>query len=617
MDNFEEQQLPSPEEFLKNEATPFSNKAVRQTLNILANANDGKIIFNFSSRTPSGGVEAVKLGPSKTIINLPNDPKFDDVIAAAKFIPVEPELQDQNLSLLGLSKNLKDSSILLAKNSGFSGSGIDESLEFLYKLGVVIERKVKGEDTPLGIIKRQDLIKREIKPPDGTDPVTYENQLYLFLLGKEVILSENSQDLNLHPDPQHTFYSNLYLRWRQKKNIATDNENTREQFDQVLLRNKQFILGVLTGRVFDSLKDGRGQLSLKEIISTSLERELESRLIAKGAQLLLKDLKMTPNTGDLNSDELQQKLEELYPSGVEHEQLYQVIDQSLQALIEGKNKEKNEEEEPLSLYQKIALIWDIVQSYEHQPTFIPTLAVKDRTMECNLKSWTLGILYKKFLSDEVVVLADSVPGHVVLCIIEREPEGELGKTYIVDTSDNSIYEINDPFVLNPLKKAVNTDPGNVNLNLHIQGGAEKIIGPNHNIGDLDRIIQSNLWLNIGGLEEDVQIKHSCLMKALALNPNNSDAWNNLSICMTDINLERKLLNKALSLCPDSPFAWYNFACTFAEAKTLEDFKPYSVEEILVAWYKVVEKNKNDPDFFTVEQIEIIEDEIKRLKGLLA
>lgn len=612
MDNFEEQQLPSPEEFLKNEATPFSNKAVQQTLNILANANDGKIIFNFSSRTPSGGVEAVKLGPSKTIINLPDDPKFDDVIAAAKFIPVEPELQDQNLSLLGLSKNLKDSSILLAKNSGFSGSGIDESLEFLYKLGVVIERKVKGEDTPLGIIKRQDLIKREIKPPDGTDPVTYENQLYLFLLGKEVILSENSQDLNLHPDPQHTFYSNLYLRWRQKKNIATDNENTREQFDQVLLRNKQFILGVLTGRVFDSLKDGRGQLSLKEIISTSLERELESRLIAKGAQLLLKDLKMTPNTGGLDL-KLQQKLEELYPSGVEHEQLYQVIDQSLQALIEEKNKEKK----PLSLYQRIALIWDIVQSYEHESTFIPTLAVKDRTMECNLKSWTLGILYKEFLGDEVVVLADSVPGHVVLCVIEREPEGELGKTYIVDPSDYEIYEINDPFVLKPLKKAVNTDPGNVNINLHIQGGAEKIIGPNHNIGDLDRIIQSNLWQNIGGLEKDVRIKYSCLMKALALNPNNSDAWNNLSICMTDINLERKLLNKALSLCPDSPFAWYNFACTFAEAKTLEDFKPYSVEEILVAWYKVVEKNKNDPDFFTVEQIEIIEDEIKRLKGLLA
>lgn len=610
MDNFGEQQLPSPEEFLKNEATPFSNKAVRQTLNILANANDGRIIFNFSSRTPSGGVEAVRLGSSRTIINLPDDPKFDDVIAAAKFIPVEPELQDQNLSLLGLSKSLKDSSILLAKNSGFWGSGIDESLEFLYKLGVVIERKVKGEDTPLGIIKRQDLIKREIKPPDGIDPVTYENQLYLFLLGKEVILSENSQDLNLHADPQHTFYSNLYLRWRQKNNIATDNENTREQFDQVLLRNKQFILGVLTGWVFDSLKKGRGRLSLKEIISTSVERELESRLIAKGAQLLLEDLKMTPNTGDLDP-KLQQKLEELYPSGAEHEQLYQVVGQSLQAFIE-------EKKEPLSLYQKIALIWDIVQSYEHESTFIPTLAVKDRAMECNLRSWTLGILYKKFLGDEVVVLADSVPGHVVLCVIEKDPEGELGKTYIVDPSDYEIYEIDDPFVLNPLKKAVvNTDPGNVNLNLHIQGGAEKIIGPNHNIGDLDRIIQSNLWQNIGGLEEDVRIKYSCLMKALALNPNNSDAWNNLSICMTDINLERKLLNKALSLCPDSPFAWYNFACTFEEAKTLEDFKPYSVEEILVAWYKVFEKKQNDPDFFTVEQIEIIEDEIKRLKGLLA
>lgn len=87
--------------------------------------------------------------------------------------------------------------------------------------------------------------------------------------------------------------------------------------------------------------------------------------------------------------------------------------------------------------------------------------------------------------------------------------------------------------------------------------------------------------------------------------------------MTDINLGRKLLNKALSLCPDSPFAWYNFACTFEEAKTLEDFKPYSVEEILVAWYKVFEKKQNDPDFFTVEQVKTIEDEIKRLKGLLA
>jgi len=319
--------------------------------------------------------------------------------------PVEKETQTL---LRGFSRNLKNSAILLTKDSVFSNNKFNPLIEFLYNLGQTLEIKSKDVSATTVPLTMQEIAKHEIeyssKSQSKKDKEAYIKDLWLFLLGKNIRLDPNSKDEKLRMPPSSTAYYYLYNRYRHNNKLSElpDTQESREKFENWLFTHASLIKERFSNYVLESLAEGRGKRAIGQLVEQGVFHHLEEVIAEEGREKLEKYLGPPPLTEDFGED-LRKKLKDIFSEEWEKNFKNQqtTLFKAAEELINRLNKEDKN-----TTKDKIFALWDLVQAYKYTKTFKPSRAIETREMECALRSYVLGTLYQRYLTNEVAVFQD-------------------------------------------------------------------------------------------------------------------------------------------------------------------------------------------------------------------
>ncbi|MEI6327445.1 MAG: hypothetical protein WCO78_05005 [Candidatus Roizmanbacteria bacterium] len=573
---------------LGSEVTTFS----RTLLNLWAESND-HTSFSYSEPVAENDRVSKVEKDGFITVTMPPNPTAQDILEASRL--VNEQASEKNTPLKLFTKNLRDGAILLANNQAFAAEENNDIVELLYNLG----NNLDCHNATAVALQRKDIQSLPIIHPEGADPEKYTDYLMLFLLGKNTVLSSSTPSTNsklkshneANEDPQNSFYSAFYSRWRKKQAKAEDSELTRQEFDTMLLKrlknpSPHGLSSLLGSYINDSLKKGRGQIALHDLVEQASSHELESAIANRGIDYIREELKNPPLINDIDPL-LLLRIRSIYGdiSFFKNSKLFE----SAKMVLESIKKEKGEKGKPVNTKDTIATLCEIVQAYKYRETFKPSLIVANQEFECVLKSYVLGELMQQHIGSDVIVFSAQQSGHMRLVVAEKEtldtnspvmyfvdPTAESRYVYLEDKRDERstskpIQTIEDRNFIDQVIEAYKQNPNDIHVNCQIDGYQGVL--PIQTIDSFKQGTEAALWHNSAQFASTREDRIQCLKKAVEYSPNNSTRWNDLANNLINVNDKIKCYKRALELEPDlwkANFALSSIALTEDERRKYSD-----------------------------------------------
>lgn len=541
----EQPTIPQPEELLERYPINFP----LSVLNYWAQAHKGIRFKQFEQNEKEEGQTqpvSVRKNGEDTVVALPRNPTLKDILHAAQLVGPPEEKETQ--TLLGeFSRNLKNSAILLTKDSVFSNNKFNPLIEFLYNLGQTLEIKSKDVSATTVPLTMQEIAKYEIeyssKGRSEKDKEGYIKDLWLFLLGKNIRLDPNFEDEKLGRSPTSTAYYYLNKRYRHHNKLSEvpDTQESREKFDNWLFTHASLIKESFSDYVLESLAEGRGRRVIEQLVEQGVFHHLEEVIAEEGRKKLEKYLGPPPLTEDFGED-LREKLKDIF--GEEWEENFRnqqtTLFKAAEKLINRLTKEDKN-----TTKDKIFALWDLVQAYKYAKTYKPSSAIETREMECALRNYVLGTLYQRYLTNEVAVLVDNVIRHTRLIAVEKNTVDKKSPVvYFVDPTysrydyarkvrepgfspDASVQQIKDRQFVNRIIEAYRKNPDEILLRLQLEETPD--IEKFHSVGSFQRLSLAILWNNLARFVETPEERRVCYQKSNDLDPNYVGVFSDLGV----------------------------------------------------------------------------------------
>lgn len=654
---------PRVEQVLARAPATFST----QMLDAWAGAHD-HLSFRYTQPVAGQARVSRSVEGAMTVVVLPNNPNLGDLLSASRLVDIN-STHNERSRLEVLSKNLTDSAILMSRDPAFRSAEFDPVIEKLYGLGQVLSGGVQGE--VVASLAREQIQQAQIQLPPGADPKAYENGLYLFLLGKNAVLSNPKVDKPLQVDPQHSFYTALYDRWRSRRLAKRsaiagthDEEEYKREFDNWLISRRPNITRVLSRYVAGSLEIGRGARALDELTEQAIEGHLDKKVAQRGREITEADLKVHRHSEDMGFDaesavgrifldevrdeihelnikysrrrisrqDLDQAVSEIYNKKLEDTPLFKITESMLQKRVEhlqGREQRMNSE-------GKIKFLWDIVQAYDFAWAGVPQKAIETEEFECNLRASVLGQMIEKFFPDDFVVLGDWVKSHMRLIVVDKkEIPYRLPKSYFVDPTrsrysredgvrvsqernTHAIRQVGDQNLLRDIVQAYKQNPDQILIHSDTWGpsygvGRREL---NHSIGNYRNLTEAGMWGNMAILYVQNQADRAyCFRKAVELVPVSGDAWLGLADSTVNPQEKSEYLQKAVELNPHDTTAWYELARGYDRLRYPWQFKDIKPAEIIKIWERFLFVQSHWPNDYNQSHRGVAEIRINELKDL--
>jgi hypothetical protein len=614
----------------------------RTVLGMWADANDD-LLFKFDpgwKRLIKKPAERVSI--NENIVTFHHSPTLGDILQAAQLLRETPQGQEpdpkfQNSTLERLGLMLVDSAIYLAHQD--KGKEHKEQIETLFNLGANLEVRAKRANASPLMLKFEQIINCETNPfkhpfkQEGEQErkqrqKNYEDSLLLFLLGKHTIYRNKKGEVL----PYISYYDQHYHQWLQDNDLEDIVEN-QQQFENELLQNR----GMLLDSIFSQLgQDLQPDEFVDQLAEQKILQRLDEAIQDKGQTKLEQEMSPSPLVEDLGK-ELLGELEEIYGHGFvkrlreDQLKLFAVAGEVISRL-----KRK-------PTYEKIVALWDLVQEYEFQKTYVPKKAIAEKALECNLRTYLLSSLLDRHLKDEVIIFQENLASHSILLVIDRNSLKDTTSdpvVYFVDpamrrwcytqdgrmpywSQDQAVYRIQDQEFINQIIQAWLVNPKFINLNLKLndqeylqffseedacQKTYQNIINPREGI-------RSCLWVNLSALYSEIEHKRACLLKSLELNPNNINTLGALGNTYKYVDEEkaRKCYLKAFELSPYSDKVCYSLSATLINVLDPQTMLGPQVLKKLENWLKRFISGEIKPDWRTENRIYIAKQVLEKIK----
>lgn len=551
-------------------------------------------------------VAKVRIHDEEVIIDVPSTITNNDLVSI--YSSLEQKFPNEKPGFKRFAKKLKDGAILMAQEPALDQEESKMVVEYLYELGTELENISTSENHTMIPLLFDQIQSQTIQPPEGSESSQYVNEVYLFLLGKGAILG-STDDSKLKDDPHRTFYNTLYSSWKNKKGINEESIDVQNTFDQELLKRKKLLIRLLTKYLPKSIESGRGKTALKELSQQAVNSIVDESFFEAGSEYIKKQMfnpEKLENIGgnDEEGELLRIRLEILTNQSFDNHKLFSTAE----ALIADMELD---EKRPLTVREKMTVLWDMVQAYKFQNTFSINRGIYDRAFECNIRAFLLANLYEKFLGENVVILGDNVKQHTRLIVIDKTSYAENSpEMYFVDPAvmrdsidiTNTIHKIGivslqdkdtKYLISNELKKNSNSALFRTKIER-----VHKWYQGHHTIGNWKLIYESNLWNNIGrGLVKDKEIQRECYKKSVQLNYMIPENWFNLAIATESLTEKRTYFLKAYQLDKDNYECLLRIASTYTmgelKDKDIRDLTTKMLTEFISKASLELDKSKND------------------------
>ncbi len=316
-------------------------------------------------------------------------------------------------------------------------------------------------------------------------------------------------------------------------------------------------------------------------------------------------------------------------------------------VLQKAQEERERNQQPLTTYEKLTLLLDLVQAYEYAETIKLTKATETLAFECNLRSYILGRLCREFLGNEVDVYVVFPTGHTLLMIVDKSKEPQ--KAYWVDPTGKRYYygkgrrkkRWGEKLAIEPLKeddwltiqKGIQANPDNFSLYGEYQMFGRKEFefatilpfegikaGFLFNLGWIKYNEASKLPQNTKKRRQLLQQAFFYYKKAFEINLNHPDFYNNLSAIYADkdfaydekgeFDIDKYIsnINQAflemyrayrLDQTPNriDKFLWVIKRVLDEDAKAVYQGLSRETKEII---WQMYQRYQEDPSFFTEE-----------------
>lgn len=651
--------LPRIEQVLTRNPATFST----HILDMWAGAND-HIGFRYERPPADRRVSRIE-EKGRTFIVVPAEPTLGDLLSASRLVDTRL-IHNERSPLEVFAKNLTDSAILISRQPAFAGAEFDPVVELIFQLGISLSAGAQSMEASIQP-SRRDIQSLRVEPPQGADQQAYENGLYLFLLGKNAVLSKPEKDGPLQSDAQHTFYTALYDRWKRRQpsgrlNIAVVDEEiqSKKKFDEWLISRRLNISRFLGVYILASLSGGRGSRSLNELTEQAIEAHLDKKISQRGREVVETELKGHKHSEDMEFrvesslrdvflDQLRDQIHEINIKFFRDGMSRQDVDQAISDLYNRKLEEsalfeitglmlKNhlERHGRMNPEQKIKFLWDIVQAYDYKIAGVPQKAVEMEEFECNLRASILGQLVEKFFPEDFVVLGDWIKSHMRLIVIDKKDiyPHRLPKAYFVDPTRprysreggdrtwlrdyNSIKEISDRELLQDIMRAYYQNPDHVLVHSSGEGPdwTARNREFNHSIGNYRNLTEAGMWTHAAHIyqlsEED---RAYCWKKAVELVPISGDAWLGLANSTNNQKEKSEYLKKAAELNPHDSSTWYELARSYDYLRYPWQFREVSPLQIIEFWQKFLRVQNHWSNNYNQSHRFLAEERIRELQDL--
>ena len=420
-------------------ATPIGSFSTE----LMSRYADANISITFHKYTPTNEQNT----PENRIIQqengsffIPDNVTFQDLMFLSQII-IPNDKNKKNDPIDNFTKKLQDVAILMSKEHTFQDKVFNQFIEEVYNFGASLaQNKVRrANDNPFIRKTREEIQKIAIQNPLGMGErkdTQYQNNLYLFLLGKETYFHSLVKDKKHPNDVQNTFYSKLFSHWRRVHNVEIIDDQAQSKFDIYLLSRPSLLAPFLQNgiskplgekkysnwRILNKILKNMNRNEIKKPKSSShtleslnlvteqiAERELEFAIAVKRNEQIKKYLPLPP-IKYLNED-IRALLREVHGEDISYKKLFEIIGPLYDIFLMRNGNDKNIEE-------KLRFFWEFVQAYPFKETYHPS-EMYSGEFECNLKVLVLGLLYEEYLRNEIIILGDIIKKHVFLTILPK------------------------------------------------------------------------------------------------------------------------------------------------------------------------------------------------------
>lgn len=567
-----------------------------------ARANDNlEFIFSVPS---SGNGQRVSGEKGKVIFH--EDPTLSDILQACQLLKEQGiKVDKKSTGLFQLGRKLTDAAILLAKQANISQTLVEE----LFSLGTTLQIRGENSQAEALALTFKDIALLEINPnitptklneEGGQEQESirqrYSDSLWLFLLGKDSIIRTVTGVVL----PENTLYGELYSDWLKDKGIEIPDFKHWEEFEKDILADKIKLLPQIEKYLTNQFPKGFAPaLQLAEqVVLAKLDR-----LIQEKGSLTLKERKtITPLWYDLGTDLILQ-LENIYGQSFVHR-----FQTGLIKLFDAAQQVIDHTEPNTNFPKKLEILWDLVQSYGYESTHKPLDALDVNEMNCHLRTYLLGLLYKKYIPHIGIYFVSSYRHSSLLVADFQNRPGKTSDIFIVDptkkryayesgqrkkgwNAQGAVFQLKNVHMLSKILKEINEKPDDPNLVIEME---EKEFVEMHipmerykheyaQIINFEKGIISEFYNALGNDSSDPFIQRHCYLKALEVDSRNINAWINLGAESKDKAKQRRCFLKALELNPKDEATWNSLGTTYADS---------DIEKAREFYLKALEINPN-------------------------